>query len=304
MMDVVILGAGPAGLTAAIYAARAGLKVIVLENKVPGGQAATAHLIENYPGFEEGINGAELMNRMLKQVQNLSVEIAYEQVSSVSLEGEVKTVVTENRTIESRSAILCMGGMPRRQNVKGETELIGSGVSYCATCDGFFFRDREVAIVGGGDAAVTEALYLSEICKKVTLIHRRQGFRAAQKVLERMYGTPNIERKLDSIVLEILGVERVEGIRVKSTVDGSETDIPCDGVFFAIGFLPQSDMVKGQVEFDKNGYIITDAQTMRTSLPMVYAAGDIRSKPFRQVITACADGAIAASEIKEELASH
>ena len=221
MVDVVVLGAGPAGLTAAIYAARAGLNVMVLENKVPGGQAATAHLIENYPGFEEGINGGELMNRMLKQAQNLSVEVAMESVQSLELDGEEKTIVTESRTLTCRSVILCMGGTPRTLGVKGEAALLGAGVSYCATCDGFFFRNREVAIVGGGDAAVTEALYLSGICKKVTLIHRRQGFRAAQTVMERMYGTPNIELVLDSVVTEILGEQRVEGIKVKKHGGGS-----------------------------------------------------------------------------------
>ena len=304
MMDVVVLGAGPAGLTAAIYAARAGLETIVLEHKVPGGQASTAHLIENFPGFEDGINGAELMDRMLKQAQKLSVEIAYEAVSAVSLVGEVKSVTTESRTIESHGVILCMGGMPRMLNVKGETELLGLGVSYCATCDGFFFRGREVVIVGAGDAAVTEALYLSQICKKVTLVHRRQGFRAAQTVIERMHGTPNIELVLDSVVTEVLGTERVEGIAVKSTVDGHETTIACDGVFVAIGYLPQSELVKEQVDVDEKGYIKADGQTMRTSLPMVYAAGDVRDKHLRQVITACADGAIAASEIKAFLSSH
>ncbi len=304
MMDVVVLGAGPAGLTAAIYAARAGLETIVLEHKVPGGQASTAHLIENFPGFEDGINGAELMDRMLKQAQKLSVEIAYEAVSAVSLVGEVKSVTTESRTIESHGVILCMGGMPRMLNVKGETELLGLGVSYCATCDGFFFRGREVVIVGAGDAAVTEALYLSQICKKVTLVHRRQGFRAVQTVIERMHGTPNIELVLDSVVTEVLGTERVEGIAVKSTVDGHETTIACDGVFVAIGYLPQSELVKEQVDVDEKGYIKADGQTMRTSLPMVYAAGDVRDKHLRQVITACADGAIAASEIKAFLSSH
>jgi thioredoxin reductase (NADPH) len=301
MVDAVVLGAGPAGLSAAIYAARAGLSVTVIENRVAGGQAATAHWIENYPGFDEGIGGADLMEKMVRQMKNLGVEIASEQVTELSLLGEVKVVKTEARTIESRGVILCMGGSPRKLDVPGELALSGMGVSYCATCDGFFFRNREVVIVGGGDAAVTEALYLSQLCKKVTLIHRRQGFRAAQTVLERLYNTANIELMLDSVITSIQGEGRVERIEVHNTANGTNKTVECAAVFVAVGYLPQSEMVKGQVALDPNGYIIADPQTMRTNVPMVYAAGDIRNKYLRQIVTACADGAIAASDLKEAL---
>ncbi len=302
MVDVVVLGAGPAGLTAAVYAARSGLSVIVVEDKVPGGNAATAHLVENYPGFDDGIGGFELMERMLKQTKSHGVEIITEQVLELNLKADVKTVRTDSRTIECKGVILCMGGQPQKLNVPGEEELKGMGVSYCATCDGFFFRNREVVVVGGGDAAVTEALYLSQICKKVTIIHRRNQFRAAQTVVDRLYGIPNIELAMENVVVRILGQERVEGVLLQSTADKAQMTIPCDAVFLAIGFMPQSEIVYGQVNLDDNGYILTDPETMQTNLNGVYAAGDIRSKRLRQIITACADGAIAASELKESIA--
>ena len=301
MVDVVVLGAGSAGLTAAIYAARAGLRVVVLENKAPGGQAATAHWIENYPGFEEGISGAELMDRFFKQAQKHEVEIAFEQVTALSLHEETKTVTTQERTIEAKSAVLAMGGSPRMLDVPGEARLSGRGVSYCATCDGFFFKGKEVVIVGGGDAAVTEALYLSQICAKVTLIHRRQGFRAAQAVVDRLRKTENIELQLDCTVSEILGTDSVEGVRIHNSVEDTDLEIPCQGVFVAVGYLPQSALVKDMVDLDEGGYIKVDPNSMRTNLPMVYAAGDVRTKDLRQVITACADGAVAAHDIAEHL---
>ncbi len=299
MIDVVVLGAGPAGLTAAIYAARAGLSVLVVEDKVPGGNAATAHLIENYPGFDDGIGGYELMERMLNQVKKHEVEIVTEQVLELNLSGEIKTVKTQTRTIQCGGVILCMGGQPQKIGVPGEQELSGMGVSYCATCDGFFFRNREVVIVGGGDAAVTEALYLSQMCKKVTIIHRRNAFRAAKTVVERLSGVPNIELAMESIVVEVLGKEHVEGVLLQSTVDKTQRTILCDGVFVAIGYIPQSEIVVGQVDLDERGYILTNPETMETNVKNVYAAGDIRSKHLRQIITACADGAIAASELME-----
>jgi thioredoxin reductase (NADPH) len=301
MVDTIVLGAGPAGLTAAVYAARAGLSVIVVEDKVPGGIAATAHLVENYPGFPEGIGGYELMERMLAQAKKHGVEIIMEPVVDVDLKGDTKSVRTESRTIDGRGVILCMGGQPQKLGAPGETELAGMGISYCATCDGFFFKNREVVVVGGGDAAVTDALYLSQICKKVTVVHRRNAFRAAKTVADRLYDMANIKLALENVVVRIKGDQRVEGVVLQSTIDQTEKMIPCDAVFLAIGFKPNSRIVEGQVALDENGYIITDPGTMQTSVKRVYAAGDIRSKRFRQIIMACADGAVAASELKESL---
>ena len=300
MKDLIILGVGPAGLSAAIYAARAGLDAMVLEQQSPGGQAATAHLIENYPGFPEGILGPDLAMAMMTQATNLGAQMVFEPVQKLELMGEIKRVHTAEQVWEARAVLLTMGAEPREMGVDGERRLRGMGVSYCATCDGNFFRNQDVTIVGGGDTAVTEALFLSTICKSVTLVHRRQGFRAAQSVVERMRQTSNIHLVLDAVPVCVEGDEAVDALVVENKRTGAQQRIPCAAVFVAIGHLPKTDQVRGQVALDSYGYIETDAQ-MRTNVPHVYAAGDVRNTVLRQVVTACADGAIAISTLEQEL---
>lgn len=300
MKDLIILGAGPAGLSAAIYAARAGIDAVVIEQQSPGGQAATAHLIENYPGFPEGILGPDLAMAMMTQATNLGAQMAFETVTSLELTGEVKRVHTSEQVWEARAVLLAMGAEPREMGVDGERRLRGMGVSYCATCDGNFFRNQDVAIVGGGDTAVTEALFLSTICKSVTLVHRRQGFRAAQRVVEKMRQTENIRLVLDAVPVCVEGTDAVEALVVENKLTGEQQRIACAAVFVAIGHLPKTQQLIGQVELTDAGYIETD-ERMRTQLPRVYAAGDVRNTVLRQVVTACADGAIAVSTLEQEL---
>ncbi|MBQ9989279.1 MAG: thioredoxin-disulfide reductase [Clostridia bacterium] len=299
MYDLLILGAGPAGLTAAIYAARAGMNALLIENKVPGGQAATAHHIENYPGFPDGISGMDLAFNMFMQAQNAGAELVSGQVEAVSLLNAEKTITVDGKEYAGRAVILCMGADPRLLGVEGEDRLRGKGVSYCATCDGNFFKNRAVTIVGGGDTALTEALYLSTMCEKVTVVHRRDEFRAAPSVVERAEKKENIEFVLSCVPAEVIGQESVQGLRVTDK-NGQSRVIECAAVFAAIGRVPATELVRGQLETDETGYIKTD-ENMRTSVPCVYAAGDVRITPLRQVITACADGAIAVHTAEMEI---
>lgn len=300
MYDVVIIGSGPAGLTAAIYTCRAKLKTLVLEGNIPGGNAGITDLIENYPGFPQGINGSELMSNFMQQAESFGAEIVYEAAKDIQVEGEIKRVITDQGEYPCRAVIITSGARRRELEVEGEYEFMGKGVSYCATCDGAFYKDTPVAIVGGGDSAVKEALYLADIASKVYLIHRREGFRANQTTLDKMYQDSRIELKLNKVVVRIEGDETsVKSIVLKDMHTGEEEILETSGVFVSIGMIPASDYIVEKLDCD-NAYIITDDKMM-TSAPGIFAAGDIRSKNVRQVATAVGDGAVAGVSVTEYL---
>lgn len=302
MYDVLIIGAGPAGLTAGIYAARGGLKTGIIELAMPGGQAASTEKIENYPGFPEGIGGYELMNSFHQQALAFGVEFIFEEVKELKLNTEIKQVVTDGQTLECKALIVAAGSKPRPLGVEGEELFRGRGVSYCATCDGAFFRGKKVIVVGGGDAALEEGAYLTKFADQVTIVHRRAGFRAAQIAVERAKNNPKIRFELNAVVEAILGTDHVEGVRIRNVLNGEAPKIEADGVFVYVGTEPNAQFVQGQLEVDERGYIITDA-LLQTNIPGVYAAGDIRNTPLRQVATAVGDGALAAVEVEKYLAA-
>lgn len=291
MYDVVILGAGPAGLTAGIYAARGGLSVAIVENQAPGGQAALTAEIENYPGFET-ISGFDLTARMVAQCEGLGVVFVYDNPVNVSLEGAVKTVETAySGTVEGRSLIIATGALPRPLGVPRESELLGGGVSYCATCDGAFFRGKPVAVVGGGNTAVEDALYLERFASEVYLIHRRDALRADALLSERITKS-TVKILWDTVVTDLVGSPRLQSLNVKNVKTGETSSVRVDGFFIAAGRKPASEGLNG-VALNESGYILTDDE-MRTNIDGVFAAGDVRRKSLRQVVTAAADGALAA----------
>ncbi len=288
LYDVMIIGGGPAGYTAGLYSARGGLRTLLIEKGIAGGQMVNTNEIDNYPGVAVGIDGFSLGDSMKRQAERFGVESLFGNVVSAALEGPVKKVTLENG--ESRRAkvvILAMGAVPRQLGVPGETEFRGRGVSYCATCDGSFFRNKVVSVVGGGNTALEDALFLAKICEKVYLIHRRDSFRASSIYVELAKQTENIELVLRENVAEIRGERAVTGLQLQS---GRE--LACDGVFLAVGNLPNSSLIKGAVALDESGYVAAD-ETTRTSLPGVFAVGDLRAKPLRQIVTAASDGAVA-----------
>ncbi|AET68755.1 thioredoxin-disulfide reductase [Desulfosporosinus orientis DSM 765] len=301
MYDVIIVGAGPAGLTSGIYTARGGLKTAIVELAMPGGQAASTENIENYPGFPNGVNGYELMNSFHQQALSFGVEFIFEEVTKFDLKEDVKRVHTTGQVLEARSIIIAAGSKPRPLGVPGENKFHGSGVSYCATCDGAFFRGKKVVVVGGGDAAIEEGSYLTRFADEVTLVHRRTGFRASQIALNRAKENPKIKFELNAVVEEILGSAQVEGVRIKDVLTGMTREIPADGVFIYVGTDPNAQFLHGELETDERGYILTNA-LLQTNIEGVYAAGDIRNTPLRQVATAVGDGALAAVEIVKYLA--
>lgn len=298
--DVVIIGGGPAGLTAGIYAARARLKALLIERAVVGGLATTTEFIENYPGFSEPISGPELASRMEEQARRFGLEILYAHAEAVQKDGPHFLVTTEDGQVEGRTLIIATGAHPQKLNVKGEDLFYGRGVSYCATCDGAFFRDKRVAVVGGGDAAIEEALFLTKFAQQVYVIHRRDQLRATKVIQERARQNPRINFVWNSVVEEILGQDAVEGVRLKDVRTGEQRELNVSGVFVYIGYRPNSSLVKDLVKLDDQGYIITD-EHMRTTCPGIFAAGDVRQKPLRQVVTAVADGAIAAFSAEKHL---
>lgn len=291
--EIIIIGGGPAGLSAGIYAARASLKVTLLEKGMPGGLAAGTEFIENYPGFAEGISGPELTMQMQSQATRFGLEIKSTNVESVKATEDGFEIKTDEGTMKSSTVILATGASPRWLNVKGEREFHGRGVSYCATCDGAFFKDKKVAVVGGGDAAVEEALFLTKFAEKVYIIHRRGELRATKIIQERAKQNPKIDFQWFSIVDQIKGSDTVDTLILQDTRDNSTRELAVDGVFIYVGTKPSSELVAGIVELDPQGYVITD-ENMKTSQPGLFAAGDVRQKSLRQVITAAADGAIAA----------
>ena len=298
--DVVIIGGGPGGYTAALYAARANLTVLLLEKLTPGGQMGTTDVIDNYPGFPEGINGFELAMQMKQGAERFGVETKLSEVLSVDLTGAVKQIRTADGTYQAKTVVLASGAHPRELGLAEERELRGRGVSYCATCDGMFYRGKTVVVVGGGNTAAADVLYLSKLCKKVYLVHRRDTLRASKVYLDPLQKAENVEFVWDSEVQEILQDGKVQGVLVRNKKSGEKTELSCDGLFVAVGYLPNTGLFRSQVETDEAGYVLAD-ETTRTSLPGVYAVGDLRRKPLRQVVTAAADGAVAAHFIEEYL---
>ena len=298
--DIIIIGGGPGGYTAALYGARAGLDTLLLEKLAPGGQMAMTFQIDNYPGFEEGVNGFILGDKMKKGAERFGAQTKLAEVLSVKLEGEVKEVVTKGETFYGRSVILATGAATKDLGVPGEKELVGRGVSYCAACDGMFYRGKTVVIVGGGNTAAADAIQLSRLCEKVYLVHRRDTLRATRVYHKPLMEAENVEILWNSQVTELLQEGRLTGVKVKNKVTGQEQEIPCDGIFVSIGRQPATELVKGQVELDPAGYIVADEST-RTNLPGVFAVGDVRTKSLRQVVTAVSDGAVAAHHADEYL---
>lgn len=294
MIDVAIIGGGPAALGAALYAARSGMSVTVFEKKFVGGQASTTYEIDNYLGFSDAPSGSALAEKMTEHVSKFDVKFRYNEIKNVDLSGDIKKLFTAKKDFEAKSVILAMGASPALLNAPGEAELQGKGVSYCATCDGMFFKDKTVCVVGGGNTAVEDAIYLAPIAKKVYIIHRRNEFRASPLLVERLKKFNNVEFLLECRVAKIEGSDHVKSVTI-SHLDGKEEKILTDGVFVAVGINPSSELVKDIVKCNEGGFILTD-EDMKTSIPGVFAAGDIRNKNLRQVITAVSDGAIAGEE--------
>ena len=298
--DMVIIGGGPGGYTAALYGARSGLDTLILERLSAGGQMALTDQIDNYPGFEDGIDGFSLGEKMLRGAERFGAQTKMAEVRAVRLNGAVKEIETAGGTLYGRTVILATGATPRALGVAGEQELIGRGVSYCASCDGMFYRGKTVVIVGGGNTAAADAILLSRICEKVFVVHRRDTLRATKIYHEPLMKAENIAFCWNSTVSELLHGDKLTGVKVRNIQTGEETEISCDGLFVCIGREPASELVKGQLELDGAGYIVADEST-RTSLPGVYAVGDVRTKAFRQVVTAVGDGATAAYYADEYL---
>jgi len=300
--DVIVIGSGPAGYTAALYAARAQLAPVVFEGTSFGGALMTTTEVENYPGFREGILGPELMDQMREQALRFGADLRMEDVESVSLDGPVKSVTTgEGETVHARAVILAMGAAARYLQVPGEQELLGRGVSSCATCDGFFFRDQDIAVIGGGDSAMEEATFLTKFARSVTVVHRREEFRASKIMLDRAQANDKITFVTNAVVLSVEGDTTVTGLRVRDTATGEESTLPVTGVFVAVGHDPRSGLVRGAVDLDPEGYVLVEGNTTHTSLDGVFAAGDLVDHTYRQAITAAGTGCSAAIDAERWL---
>ena len=299
--DMIVIGGGPAGYTAALYGARAGLSTLVLEKLSAGGQMALTDVIDNYPGFPDGIDGFTLGEQMQQSAERFGAVTELAEVSSLNLQGEHKVVETSEGTFLGRTVVLATGAGPRELGLPNEQKLIGRGVHYCAACDGMRYRGKTVAVIGGGNSAVADALQLSRVAEKVIIIHRRDSLRATRVYHDPLMKLENVEFLWNCEVSEILADKTVNGLRVRNVVSGEEQELAVDGVFVSIGRKPASELVAGQAELDRSGYIVADEST-RTSIPGVYAVGDVRTKILRQVVTAVADGAMAAHYASEYLA--
>jgi len=301
MHKLIIIGSGPAGLAAAIYAARADLAPLLIAGSDLGGQVALTEQVENYPGFPQGISGAELTQLMQEQAERFGTHVELDEVVEVDLSTRPLKVKTYSQEYEAQALIVATGVSPRKLQVPGEAEFTGRGVSYCATCDGFFFRDRRVVVVGGGDAAVKEALFLTKFASKVYIVHRRDQLRAEQIVQERVQRNEKIEFVWDTVVTEVVGSDNVTGVRVKNLKSGQESLLPAEGVFIYVGHTPNTALFEGELELDEEGYIITDLE-QGTSVPGVFAAGDVQERVLRQIATAVGTGAKAAMEAERYIA--
>jgi thioredoxin reductase (NADPH) len=298
--DTIIIGGGPGGYTAALYCARAGLKTLVLEKLSPGGQMATTSWVDNYPGFENGVDGFELGEKMKLGADRFGAESAFSEVTSVELTGLPKVVHTTDGDYTADTVILATGASPRTLGLPEETRLVNRGVAYCATCDGMMYKGKTVIVNGGGDTAVTDALFLAKICKHVYLVHRRDTLRASKSYLETIIKTGNLTFMPDSKIAAILHEKKVTGAKIENVKTGAVTELECDGIFIAVGRIPNNEILTGQVNMDENGYIVAD-ETTRTSVPGVFAVGDLRTKPLRQIVTAASDGAVASKFAEEYL---
>ena len=296
--DMIIIGGGPGGYTAALYAARAGLDTLVLERLSAGGQMAQSHQIDNYPGFEEGIDGFTLGDKMKKQAERFGAVSKYAEVLRVDLVAEPKQIETPKETYFAKTVVLATGANPKELGVEHEKELVGRGVAYCAACDGMFYRGKTVVVVGGGNTAAADAILLSRIAERVILVHRRDTLRATKIYHRQLEQTQNVEFCWNSTVKELLYGEKVTGVRLQNVQTGEETVVDCDGVFISIGRKPATEFLQRQLSLDENGYVIAGEDT-KTNLPGVYAVGDVRTKQLRQVVTAVADGAAAVHEAEE-----
>lgn len=295
--DVVIIGGGPGGYSAALYCARSGMSVLVLERLSPGGQMATTGQVDNYPGFEDGIDGFELAEKMKKGADRFGAETAFDEVIRVDLKAEPKKITTTGGELLTKTVVIATGASPRELGLPEEKKLRGRGVAYCAVCDGMRYKDKTVVVSGGGNSAAEDALFLSKICKKVYLVHRRDALRASMVYQNALKESP-VEFLWNSRIEEILHEKKVTGVRLADVKTGEEREIACDGVFVAIGRVPDTAVFEGQVERNEQGYIIAD-ETTRTNVPGVFAVGDVRTKPLRQIVTAASDGAVASKFIEE-----
>lgn len=300
--ELIIIGSGPAGYTAAVYAARAQLKPIVFEGTQFGGALMTTTEVENYPGFREGIMGPDLMDQMREQAIRFGADLRTEDVDEVSLRGPVKTVTVGDEVYRARAVILAMGAAPRYLGVPGEDTLLGRGVSSCATCDGFFFKDQDIAVIGGGDSAMEEATFLTRFARSVTLIHRRDEFRASKIMLERAYADPKITVLTNTKIVGVEGTDSVTGLKLENTVTGQASELPVTGMFVAVGHDPRSELVRDVVDVDPDGYVLVRDRSTYTSLEGVFAAGDLVDRTYRQAVTAAGSGCAAAIDAERWLA--
>lgn len=301
--DVLIVGSGPAGWTAAIYSARAGHSTLVIAGALDaGGALMTTTEVENFPGWENGVMGPELMDNMEKQAKKFGAEVEYEDASEFSLSGDVKTIKTESASYKAKTVILALGSAYRKLGLENEANLTGKGVSYCATCDGFFFKDREIAVIGGGDSAVTEALFLAKFAKKVHVIHRRDALRASQIMADRLLAKDEVEMHWNSVVEKINGEDALESLTLKDTQTGELSELKIAGLFIAIGHEPRSKVVANEITTDEKGYIKVEHPTTKTNLPGVFACGDVVDSHYRQAVTAAGSGCKAALDAENYLA--
>ena len=299
--DMIIVGGGPGGYTAALYAARAGLDTVVLEKLSAGGQMALTHQIDNYPGFEDGIDGFYLAEKMQKQAECFGAKSEYAEVIRMDLKASQKVVETSEGIFCGKTVVLATGANPRELGIDHETELVGRGIAYCAACDGMFYRGKTVVVVGGGNSAAADALLLSRIAKKVIIVHRRDNLRATKIYHEPLMNAENVEFRWNSTVSELLYGDRLTGVRLKDVHTGEENELVADGVFVSVGRKPATELLADQIELDKGGYIAA-GETTETNIPGVYAVGDVRTKLLRQVVTAVADGAMAVHMAEEHIA--
>ncbi|GAA1266098.1 thioredoxin reductase [Planotetraspora silvatica] len=303
--NVIIIGSGPAGYTAAVYSARADLKPLVFEGSVTaGGALMNTTDVENFPGFPDGIMGPDLMDNLRKQAERFGAELVADDVTEVDLAADPKVVKTHTDTFYAKSVILATGSGYRELGLPNEKRLSGRGVSWCATCDGFFFRDQDIVVVGGGDTAMEEATFLTRFAKSVTIVHRRDELRASKIMQDRAFGNEKIRFVWDSEVVDILGDTRVSAVRVRNLKTGEETELPASGLFIAIGHDPRTDLVRGQIDLDDEGYILVDAPTTKTNLDGVFAAGDVVDHTYRQAITAAGTGCAASLDAERWLTDH
>ncbi len=303
--DVIIIGSGPAGYTAALYAARAQLKPLVFEGSVTaGGALMNTTDVENYPGFPDGILGPDLMDSMRKQAERFGAQLMAEDVTEVDLKADPKRVIVEGETYLARTVIIATGSRYRELVVPGEKKLSGHGVSWCGTCDGFFFREQDIAVVGGGDSAMEEAIFLTRFARSVTLIHRRDSLRASKIMQERAFANPKITFRWNSVVTEVLGDGKVAGLRLRDTKTGEESTLEVAGVFVAIGHDPRTDLFAGQLATDADGYLLVEQPSTRTAIPGVFACGDVVDRTYRQAVTAAGTGCAAAIDAERFLAGQ